>query len=102
MLQPDGGDTQRGFDNLAAGVKYKFYQSDEHETILSAGRRLRTSAAVARSAVGAESFSTLTPSLFFGKGFGDLPETMKFMRPFAVTGLVGVGIPTRAATTIDQ
>ena len=27
----------RGFDNLAASVKYKFYQSDEHETLLSAG-----------------------------------------------------------------
>ena len=33
QVQPDGGDTQRGFDNLAASVKYKFYQSDEHETI---------------------------------------------------------------------
>ncbi len=40
VLQPDGGDTQRGFDNLEASVKYKFYQSDEHETILSAGHRL--------------------------------------------------------------
>src|SRR6202171_4661256 len=37
QLRPDGGDTQRGFDNIAASVKYKFYQSNEHETILSAG-----------------------------------------------------------------
>src|SRR6202158_5813027 len=37
QLQPDGGDKQRGFDNIAASVKYKFYQSNEHETILSAG-----------------------------------------------------------------
>ncbi len=98
VLQPDGGDTQRGFDNLAASVKYKFYQSDEHETILSAGVDADIGGSGSKR-VGAESFSTLTPSLFFGKGFGDLPETMKFMRPFAVTGLVGVGIPTRAATT---
>ncbi len=97
VLQPDGGDTQRGFDNLAAGVKYKFYQSDEHETILSAGVDADIGGSGSKR-VGAESFSTLTPSLFFGKGFGDLPETMKFMRPFAVTGLVGVGIPTRSAT----
>jgi hypothetical protein len=37
QLRPDEGDTQRGFDNLAASIKYKFYQNDEHETLLSAG-----------------------------------------------------------------
>jgi hypothetical protein len=37
QLRPDGGETQRGFDNIAASVKYKFYQRNEHETILSAG-----------------------------------------------------------------
>jgi hypothetical protein len=98
VLQPDGGDTQRGFDNLGASVKYKFYQSDEHETILSVGVDADIGGSGSKR-VGAESFSTLTPSLFFGKGFGDLPETMKFLRPLAVTGLVGVGIPTRSATT---
>jgi hypothetical protein len=98
MLQPDGGDTQRGFDNLAASIKYKFYQSDEHETILSAGVDADIGGSGSKR-VGAESFSTLTPSLFFGKGFGDLPESMKFLRPLAVTGLVGVGIPTRSGTT---
>ena len=98
MLRPDGGDTQRGFDNLAASIKYKFYQSDGHETILSAGVDADIGGSGSKR-VGAESFSTLTPSLFFGKGFGDLPESMKFLRPLAVTGLVGVGIPTRSGTT---
>jgi len=98
VLQPDGGDTQRGFDNLAASVKYKFYQSDERETILSTGVDWDIGGSGAKR-IGAESFSTLTPALFFGKGFGDLPESMKFVRPLAVTGLVGVGIPTRSGTT---
>jgi hypothetical protein len=98
VLQPEGGDTQRGFDNLAASVKYKFYQSDERETILSTGVDWDIGGSGAKR-VGAESFSTLTPALFFGKGFGDLPESMKFVRPLAVTGLVGVGIPTRSSTT---
>jgi len=98
VLQPDGGDTQRGFDNLAASIKYKFYQNDEHETILSAGIDADIGGSGSKR-VGAESFSTLTPALFFGKGFGDLPESMKFIRPLAVTGLVGVGIPTRSGTT---
>jgi hypothetical protein len=98
VLQPDGGDTQRGFDNLAASVKYKFYQNDERETILSAGIDADIGGSGSKR-VGAESFSTLTPGIFFGKGFGDLPDTMQLLRPLAVTGLVGVGIPTRSATT---
>lgn len=98
VLRPDGGDTQRGFDNLAASIKYKFYQSDERETILSAGVDWDIGGSGSKR-VGAESFSTLTPALFFGKGFGDLPESMKFIRPLAVTGLVGIGIPTRSSTT---
>ena len=96
-LAPDGSDAQRGFDNLAASFKYKFYQSDEHETILSAGIDWDIGNSGSKR-VGAESFSTFTPTLFFGKGFGDLPADMKYLRPFAVTGLVGYGIPSRAST----
>jgi len=97
-LRPAEGETQRGFDNLAASVKYKFYQSDEHETLLSAGIDWDIGGSGSKR-VGAESFSTITPTLFFGKGFGDLPVEAKFLRPFAVTGLVGVGIPSRTGTT---
>ena len=98
LLQPDGGDAQRGFDNLAASIKYKFYQSDEHETILSTGVDWDVGGSGSKR-VGAESFSTVTPGLFFGKGFGDLPESMQFARPLAVTGVVGLAVPTRAGTT---
>jgi hypothetical protein len=98
VVRPDNGETQRGFDNLAASFKYKFYQSDEHETILSAGVDWDIGNSGSKR-VGAESFSTFTPTLFFGKGFGDLPADMKYLRPFAVTGLVGYGIPSRASTT---
>jgi hypothetical protein len=97
-LRPDEGDTQRGFDNLAASVKYKFYQNDERETLLSAGIDWDIGSSGSKR-VGAESFSTITPALFFGKGFGDLPSEAKFLRPLAVTGLVGIGIPSRAGTT---
>jgi hypothetical protein len=97
-VKPEGGDTQRGFDNLAASVKYKFYQSNEHEAILSAGVDWDIGSSGSKR-VGAESFSTFTPALFFGKGFGDLSDDMKYLRPLAVTGLLGVGIPSRSSTT---
>ncbi len=97
-LHPNEGATQRGFDNLAASIKYKFYQSDEHETILSAGIDWDIGNTGAKR-VGAESFSTITPALFFGKGFGDLPTQAAYLRPLAVTGLIGVSIPSRASRT---
>jgi hypothetical protein len=97
-VRPDGGDTQRGFDNLAASIKYKFYQSNEHEAILSAGVDWDIGSSGSKR-VGAESFSTFTPALFFGKGFGDLSDDMKYLRPLAVTGQLGIGIPSRSSTT---
>lgn len=96
-VKPDGGDTQRGFDNLEASIKYKLYQNDERETLLSAGIDADIGGSGAKR-VGAESFSTFTPTLFFGKGFGDLPSEAQYLRPLAVTGLVGVGIPSRASS----
>jgi hypothetical protein len=98
QLQPDGGERQRGFDNLAASLKYQFYKSDERETILSAGLDVDIGGSGSKR-VGAESFSTFTPALFFGKGFGDLPEDAKFFRPLAVTGQLGIGIPSSASST---
>ena len=97
-IRTEGADSQRGFDNLAASIKYKFYENDEHEAIMSAGVDWDIGGTGARR-VGAESFSTVTPGIFFGKGFGDLPTDMKFLRPLAITGLVGIGIPSRCSTT---
>ena len=97
-IRPDGGATQNGFDNLGLGLKYKFFEDDVHEAIASLGVDWDIGGTGARR-VGAESFSTITPGVFFGKGFGDLPDNMKFLRPLAITGLVGYGIPTRSSTT---
>ena len=46
--------------------------------------------------VGAERFSTYTPTIYFGKGMGDLPVDL--MRPFAVTGVLGYALPGNTAT----
>jgi hypothetical protein len=97
-LQPDGGDTRKGFDNLSVNLKYQFYKNDGRETIVSVGVDWDIGGSGAKS-VGAESFSTVTPTIFFGKGLGDLPDGLRFVRPFALTGTAGVAIPTRASTT---
>jgi hypothetical protein len=43
--------------------------------------------------VGADSFTTYTPTFFFGKGFGDLPDSIWWARPLALTGQVGYSVP---------
>ena len=98
ILDPAQSKTESGFDNMEVSLKYVFFKSAAHETLLSAGVSWDVGGTGSKR-IGAESFDTVTPQLFFGKGFGDLPAEAKFLRPFAVTGLVGVGIPSRAGTT---
>jgi hypothetical protein len=98
QVEPEGGDRARGFDNFAASLKYQFFKDEPHEAILSAGLDIDIGGTGAKR-VGAESFTTFTPALFFGKGFGDLPDSMQMLRPLAVTGQVGVSIPSRSSST---
>jgi len=90
----DGG-SANGFGNLELGLKYQFFTSAEHETILSVGTAVELGGTGARQ-VEADSFSTVSPALFFGKGFGDLPESVRYLRPFAITGVAGPNFPTRS------
>lgn len=98
-LRQDGGNSLKGSDNLSASLKYQFYKSDQDETILSVGADWDIGGTGAKR-VGAEPFSTVTPAFFFGKGFGDLPEGAKYLRPFALTGAIGIALPTRASSTM--
>src|SRR5215831_12181563 len=90
--------TVRGWDNMAVGGKYQFYKNYAAESIASIGVDWDIGNTGSKS-VGAESFSTVTPAVFFGKGFGNLGDDAKWLRPVAVTGSVGVGIPSRKSTT---
>ena len=50
--------------------------------------------------VGANETSTFQPALYFGKSFGDLPDHLAWLRPFAVTGEFALEIPTVSRSTI--
>jgi len=84
-----------GFANLGVSAKYLLLKSDPSEFLLSVGLDAEIGGTGSKN-VGADEFSTLTPSIFFGKGFGDLPESVALVRPFAVTGAVGVDFPTES------
>ncbi len=81
-----------GFGNPDLSAKYVVFKNEAHETILSLsfGAEL---GGVGEKSGGAESFTTLKPALFFGKGFGDLPDALAYLRPLALTGVLGAAVP---------
>jgi hypothetical protein len=88
----------RGFQNLETLFKYRLFKNAEHEFIMSAGLEIEWGGTGAQG-LGSEGFNVYTPTLFFGKGFGDLPTSMNWARPFAITGQVGYSIPGASKTT---
>jgi hypothetical protein len=96
-LNPHEGRAVNGFGNLELSGKYQLLKNNVHEAILSIELAVEVGGTGSRT-VGADSFSTWTPGIFFGKGFGDLPTELRFLRPLALTGLVGIAIPTSAST----
>ena len=97
VLNPHEGQTTNGFGNLELGGKYQFLKNGPHEAIISVGLGVEIGG-TGSTAIGADSFSTWEPAIFFGKGFGDLPETLRFLKPLAITGVAGIAIPTSAST----
>jgi hypothetical protein len=101
-IRPPGGPNVSGWQNLETSFMSQFYTNAEHELVMSAALSVEWGGTGSNS-VGADSFSTLTPTFFFGKGFGDLPESFAWMRAFAVTGQVGYAVPTKSTIiTIDD
>lgn len=85
-----------GFDNIETGLKYVLYQNAEHEFIVATGVSVEIGGTGtnpwAQTGLPADPYTTVNPSLYVGKGFGDLPAD--WARPFAVTGYVSYSIPT--------
>ena len=93
--QHDVGPSQDGFDNVSFSAKYQLYENPGHEFIFSLGGEIDLGDS-GDSEVGVDTFSTYTPTLYYGKGFGDLPDALKYLKPLALTGTVGWAIPGHA------
>lgn len=96
-LRPPGGPSVSGFQNLETSFKWQFLTVPDHEFVVSIALNIEWGGTGALS-VGAERFSTYTPTLFFAKGLGDLPQSAGWARAFALTGQVGYAIPGRRST----
>jgi hypothetical protein len=94
FLNPNDSDesSTSGFANPELGIKYSFFKSDAHEAIVSLSLGWEIGG-VGDTDVGAEDFHVLSPALLFGKGLGDLPDALAYLRPLAVTGIFGAEVP---------
>jgi hypothetical protein len=101
-LDPEGESTANGFGNLEVGAKYQLFTNVRHEALISVGLEAEVGD-TGDADVGAEPFSVLSPGIFFGKGFGDLPEAVRYLKPLAITGIFAANIPTdsEAETTLS-
>src|ERR1700730_13424480 len=85
-----------GFDNLVIGTQYQLYTNPEHQFVVTVGG---TAAIGGTGAPGiASSFSTLTPTIYIGKGFGDLPDSVAWLRPLTISATAAVAVPTESST----
>jgi hypothetical protein len=96
-LYPPGGPGVSGFQNIETSFKWQLLTVPEHEFVMSAALNVEWGGTGAQS-IGAERFNVYTPTLFFGKGFGDLPPSTGWLRAFAITGQVGYAIPGQRST----
>ena len=98
QLTPAGTSRVDGFQNLEASLKYQFLTVPARELVMSGALEVEFGH-TGSSAVGAESFTVYTPTLFIGQGFGGLPDDMRMARPFALTGQIGYAIPSKSSIT---
>jgi hypothetical protein len=85
----------KGWDNFTFGAKYLFYTNPAHE-IMASGALLTTPGGTGSKAIGAP-YSSFTPEFDFGKGFGDLPAPLAFLRPLAFTASIGPNLTTASS-----
>jgi hypothetical protein len=103
-FQPKNAAAHSGFGGLTTGAQYQLFIDNDHEFMGLLGLDVDWAHTGAINNGGADDHTTLSPTFDFGKGFGDLPESLSFLRPFAITGNIGASFPTRvnSAGTLNQ
>jgi hypothetical protein len=96
QIHQPGGFTNAGFGNLDTTLQYQLLKDGPHELALLLGLIVEWGGTGAINSGLATPWSTLTPTFYFGKGFGDLPDSFGWLRAFAVTGQIGYQFPTRS------
>ncbi len=94
-VQSPGAPAVTGFGALSTGAQYQLFINAPHEAMALVGVSATWAHTGRVQALGEPDFTTLTPTFDWGKGLGDLPDSLPFLRPFAITGNLSVDFPTR-------
>ncbi len=95
IRQADGTLTQ-GFQNLETTFQYQILRDREHELAILSGVIVDWGRTGSTGSGLATDYSLVRPTVYVGKGFGDLPSSFSWFRAFAVTAQVGYEIPTNS------
>jgi hypothetical protein len=93
QLQQKGSKTHTGFENAAVTGKWQALTIPDHEFVVSLGVIREFSGNVQTVNIGGDQYGATSPTLYFGKGLGDLP--IGVFRPLAITGELSYNIPDR-------
>jgi hypothetical protein len=96
QIRQADGTLASGFQNFETAFQYQVLKDRSYELAILAGLVVDWGHTGSTGSGLATTFSQVTPTLYFGKGFGDLPDSFSWIRPFAVTGQVGYQIPTNS------
>ena len=91
------GARQSGASGTSITLKSRLYENDLNETLV-AGSLIFGLPHSGAQRIGANAPATIAPSLYVGQGFGALPESLAWLRPFGVTAGVSVAVPTSKAS----
>lgn len=88
VIRQQGSNSLYGWNDLITTLKYQFFENDAHEILMSAGVQ-REWGGTGAQRVGANTAGWTQPTLYAGKGLGDLPDSLGLLRPIALTGELG-------------
>ncbi len=94
-FQPKGSQAVTGFGALTTGMQYQLFVNGPHEAMALGALDVIWGHTGRVQALGEPDFTTLTPTFDFGKGFGDLPDSLPYLRPFAITSNLSFDFPTK-------
>ena len=93
QIRQPGSPTLAGFSDLETTFQYQLLKDASHETAMLVGLIVDWGGTGATSAGIGTPYSLITPTYYFGQGLGQLPDSISWARPFAITGQVGYQIP---------
>lgn len=94
VFHSDDGSRLTGLDNFDSALMYQFLKNAEHEAVSSL--KVNWSMGGTGNRLIGDPHSTFTPSWLFGKGFTEMPDSLKYLRPLALTGTFGTAFPAHS------